>query len=75
MWNKQLWVSPNPSWWWRVHKPWSKRDSVHQQTKEQALESAREIAKNQKRELIVQKKNWKIAMRNSYWRDPFPPRG
>lgn len=72
---KQVWVSPNPTGWWRVHKPWAIRDSIHTQTKEEAVKRAKEIAKRHKAELIAQKKDGKIAMRNSYGRDPFPPRG
>ncbi len=71
---KQVWVSPNPNGGWRVHKPWSIRDSVHTQSKEEAIKKARTIAKRHKAELLAQNKNGKIAMRNSYWRDPFPPR-
>lgn len=72
---KQVWVSPKTTWGWRVHKPWALRDSIHTQTKEEAIARAQEIAKRHKAELIAQKKNGKIAMRNSYGRDPFPPRG
>lgn len=72
--NKQVWVSPKKDWGRKVHKPWAQRDSIHTQTKEVAVNKARDIARNQQRELIVQKKDGKIAQRNSYGRDPFPPR-
>lgn len=72
---KQLWVSPKKWGWWRIHKSWAQRDSIHTQTKEEALQKARDIAKNQELELKAQKRNWKISCSNSYWRDPFPPRG
>lgn len=71
---KQVWVSPNPDGWWRVHKPWDKRDIVHLDRKDDAVNRAREIAKNQANELKIQNKDWKISQSNSYWRDPFPPR-
>lgn len=71
---KHIWVSPNSQGGWRVHKEWWKRDSVHTQTKDEAISRAREIAKRQDAELLIQKRDWKISMRNSYWRDPFPPR-
>ena len=71
---KQVWVSPKDWWWWRVHKPWAERDSVHTQNKAEAIEKAKVIAKNQEAELKIQNKDWKISQSNSYWRDPFPPR-
>ncbi len=72
---KNVWVSPNEKWWWRVHKEWWKKDIAHICTKEEAIKRAKEIAKNQETELIIQKKDWKIGERNSYWKDPFPPKG
>ena len=72
--NKQLWVSPKTWWGWRIHKSWSQRDSIHSQTKEEAIKRAKEIAKKQASELKIQNKNWRISQSNSYWRDPFPPR-
>ncbi|MBP6257203.1 DUF2188 domain-containing protein [Patescibacteria group bacterium] len=33
------------------------RDSIHTQTKKQAVDAAKQIAKNQKSELIIQKSN------------------
>ena len=71
---KQIWVSPKPGWGWRIHKPGAVRDSIHTQTKEEAVKRATILAKRHRAELIAQKKDGKIAMRNSYWRDPFPPR-
>lgn len=73
--SKAIWVSPNEKGWWRIHKEWWKRDIAHISTKDWAVERAREIAKNQQAELTIQKRNWVISERNSYWRDPFPPRG
>lgn len=54
---KQVWVSPNPSGGWRVHKPGAARDSIHSQTKEEAIQRAKEIAERQRQELIIQKKD------------------
>lgn len=71
---KQIWVSPSETWW-RVHREWSVRASYLSWTKKEALTEAIKIAKNQWLELKVQRKDWKIQMGNSYWWDPFPPRG
>lgn len=72
---KQVWVSPNPDGGWRIHKPGDKRDIVHTDRKDEAIERAREIAKNQASELKIQNMDGKISESNSYWNDPFPPRG
>ena len=72
---KQIWVSPKSWGWWRVHKNLSQRDTIHSQIKDEAIKKAMEIAKNQKIELRVQNKDWRISKANSYWRDSFPPRG
>lgn len=73
--NKQVRVSPKLSGWRRVHKAWGAKDSIHTQTQAEAIEKAKQIAQNQSTELIVQRKDWTIRQRDSYWRDPFPPRG
>lgn len=73
--NKQVWVSPNPSWGWRVYKPGDKRDIVHIDNKQEAMNRAREIARNQEAELKVQNRDGKISQSNSYGKDPFPPKG
>jgi len=73
--SKQVWVSPNPSWWWRVHKSWSQRDSLHTDTKLEAISKAESIARNRWWETKIQNMDWKISWGNSYWNDPFPPKG
>jgi uncharacterized protein YdaT len=44
-------------------------------TQSEAIEKAREIAKNQKSEMIVHRPNGQIRDKNSYGNDPFPPKG
>nr|WP_317049978.1 DUF2188 domain-containing protein [Clostridium neonatale] len=39
------------------------------------MSRAREIAQNQKSEVIVHGRNGRIRQKNSYGNDPFPPRG
>lgn len=73
--NKQVRVSPNSDWGWRVHKSWSQRDSAHTNTKAEAIARAESIARNQWGETKIQNMDWKIGWGNSYWNDPFPPRG
>lgn len=71
--SKQLRVSPDKNGDRRVHKPWATRDSAHTETKQEAIETARQIAKNQWLEMLVQNLDGKIWFRNSYGNDPFPP--
>lgn len=71
---KQVWVSPNGNWWWRVHREWSQRDSAHAGTKSEAMAKALDIARNQGLELKIQNRDGKISWGNSYWWDPFPPK-
>ena len=42
-------------------------------TQKEAIDIAREIAKNQKSELIIQNTEGKIRSKDSYGNDPFPP--
>lgn len=72
--NKQVRVSPSDKWW-RVHKSWSQRDSAHTDTKAEAIAKAELIARNQWLETKIQNMDWTISWGNSYWKDPFPPRG
>lgn len=73
--NKQVWVSPDSKGGWRVHNADSKRDTAHFNNKAHAVDTARGIAQNQKAELITQRRDGRISERNSYGRDPFPPKG
>lgn len=48
--------------------------SIHN-TQQQAIDSARDIAINQQREMLIQGRHGQIRERNSYGDDPFPPKG
>ncbi len=52
----------------------SKATSVHR-TQSEATKAARDIAINQKSELLVHDEKGKIVRRNSYGNDPHPPKG
>jgi len=45
------------------------------ETQSQATEIAKEIAKNQKSEVVIHRPNGQIRDKNSYGNDPFPPKG
>ncbi len=44
-------------------------------TQQEATKIAREIAKNQGSEMFIHKRNGQIRERNTYGKDPFPPKG
>ena len=72
--SKQIWVTPTDNGW-KVKQPDNNNASALTSTKVEALNIARNIAQNQWLEMIWQGKNNKIQWRNSYWNDPFPPKG
>ncbi|RKS89261.1 DUF2188 domain-containing protein [Sphingosinicella microcystinivorans] len=52
----------------------SRATSVHE-TQAQAIEAARNIARNQASELLIHGRNGQIRERDSFGNDPFPPEG
>lgn len=74
--NKQVHVVPNSDrGGWDIKKPGNDRSSKHFTTKDQAVERAREISRNQSGELVIHRKDGTIQKRDSHGNDPFPPRG
>lgn len=60
---------------WSVKKAGaSKASSVHR-TQAEAVNAAREIARNQRTELYIHGRDGRIRARDSYGNDPYPPRG
>ena len=59
---------------WAVKKEGSGRFTVITETKKEAVEVAREIAKHNQSELIIHGKDGKIQDKDSYGKDPFPPK-
>ncbi len=70
----QVWVSPSDEGW-KVKSAGAERAAGFFETKEEAIERAREIAINKEAELLVQKLDGTIGWRNSYGNDDFPPKG
>lgn len=60
---------------WAVRKSGSDRVTSQHGTKRSAEDAARRIARNQKTELIIHKKDGTIQRRDSSGRDPLPPTG
>lgn len=70
---KNQWVSPDDGRW-AVHGEGNSKATKIFDNKQDAIEYAKNIAKNQQSELIVQKRDGRIQSKDSYGNDPFPPR-
>lgn len=67
-------VVPNGSKW-SVRRAGAKRASGTFSTQKEAIQRAKDLAITQGTELYVHGKDGRIRERNSYGRDPFPPKG
>lgn len=70
---KDIHVVPHESGW-AVKKESSERASSLHETKDRALEQARNQARRERVEVVIHKKDGTIQDSDSYGRDPFPPR-
>lgn len=68
-------VVTNPKGGCDVKKAGSERASNHCDTKQEAIEKARGISRNQGTELYIHGKDGKIQKKDSHGNDPFPPKG
>ncbi len=59
---------------WAVKKEGSTRFTVITETQKDAITVAREIARNNKSELVIHGRDGKIRDKDSYGNDPNPPR-
>lgn len=60
---------------WAVKGAGNKRATSVHRTQETARKAARNIAINQKSEVVIHRPNGQIRDKDSYGNDPFPPRG
>jgi hypothetical protein len=67
-------VVPNPASGWDIKKGGAQRATKHFDKKQDAVERARQISKNQKAELVIHKKDGTIERTDSHGRDPLPPK-
>ena len=72
---KEIHVTKGQDGSWRVKQPDNQRASAICFTQAKAREVARGIAKNQGLEMVVHGVDGKIREKNTYKKDPFPPRG
>lgn len=60
---------------WAVRGEGNERATSVHNTQQQAIDVAREIARNQQAELVIHRPDGRIRDKDSYGNDPFPPRG
>ncbi len=60
---------------WAVKKAGAARDTKIFSNQSEAINFAKDIAKNKKVELFIHSKDGRIRERNSYGKDSIPPRG
>jgi hypothetical protein len=66
-------VVPDKTGGWNVKGAGNTKNTAHTANKQQALDIAREIAKNQRSEVVIHGKDGKIQDKDSYGNDPHPP--
>ena len=60
---------------WSVRRGGAARASGTFPTQQEAIEKARDLARNQQTELYIHGRDGRIRERNSYGSDPLPPKG
>lgn len=60
---------------WAVRGEGNSRASSTHQTQKRAIDAAREQARKQGSEMIIHGRDGKIRERNTYGKDPHPPKG
>lgn len=72
---KSQYVTPHPQGGWQVKDAGNLRATARTDTQKEAIDIARQIAKNQHSECFTHGKNGQIRARESYGNDPYPPKG
>ena len=66
---------PHPDGGWQVKGEGNSRATVRTETQKDAINIARDIARNQGSELVIHRSDGTIRDKDSHGRDPFPPKG
>ena len=66
-------VVPTPKGKWGVRGEGNSKITKETSTQTQAIDIARDIAKNQESEVVIHRKDGTIRDKDSYGKDPFPP--
>ena len=72
--NKNQHVVPTSNGKWGVRGEGNQRLTRRTNTQKEAIEVAKEIAKNQGSEVVIHRPTGQIRDKDSYGNDPFPPR-
>lgn len=72
---KPIHTVPSPNGGWDNKRQGSSQILSHAGTKAEAIRLGRSQAMNNNTEHFIHNKNGQFGERNSYGRDPFPPRG
>ena len=67
-------VTPHPNGGWQVKGAGNEKATVRTSTQREAMNIARDIAINQKSEVVIHRPNGQIRDKDSYGNDPFPPK-
>jgi hypothetical protein len=67
-------VTKHPDGGWQVIGTGNEKATAKTETQKQAIEVAKEIAKNQKSEVVIHGTDGKIRDKDSYGNDPNPPK-
>tara|TARA_R110000868_G_scaffold148533_4_gene370483 strand:+ start:228 stop:452 length:225 start_codon:yes stop_codon:yes gene_type:complete len=67
-------IVPHPDGWAVKPAGGEKASSVHS-TQRDAIDRGREVAHNQKTELLIHGRDGRIRARDSHGNDPYPPKG
>lgn len=59
---------------WAVRGEGNSKDTSHHQTQAEAIDAAREIAINQRSEVVIHDRHGQIRDKDSYGNDPNPPK-
>jgi len=68
-------VVPNPNGGWDVKVGGGEKAIKHTETKQPAVDIARQISQNQKSELVIHNKDGKIGQKDSHGHDPKDVKG
>lgn len=67
-------VVHNPNGGWDVKKGGAQRASIHTNTKQEAIDTGRQISRNQSTEFVIHGQNGRIQRSDSHGNDPNPPK-
>ena len=73
--SKSRHVVPNPNGGWDSEKGGAERASKHFDTKKEAEDYSRNLARSEGSELFIHGKDGQIQRKDSHGNDKFPPRG